>query len=945
MDCAERPASARSPGPSRNNHPPFNSLGILNKPVRLPVDETDISIPHGAVIRNSRLEQCRNFSDKTDISDTHGNSSPDAQNQNAPPLLHSCITMISPSQANQRLAHQFIFHDAASKQNGNYSYSGSSVTSSNYSDISLSPNSDETKTSSHRDSQAEGSTTTQRDDNNWESRKRNTDATRKSREKKRFSDMAMEQRLVELTKENNLLKNKLEMQHKANSQAESVIVAGPSVLMSSGLPFPTLDAAALNPLSLGSTAIDEDSCNNTNFDCAETKDSSTTNDTPPKRESNEDINKVSTTPNSPQKNLNSEQSPMDLSNASPKYVPPFSVLMPRYLASDSFPLPPITLDPSNEQEKPCTSMGTPFSLSNLHTALQQHAALMAMNNQNYRPPFGSLLSSLPPHTSAFLHHPLTAGMPLMHPGSSGVLSGSHPSAFQPFTALSVSSSKSDGDGDSSNIERPAVLRMNMSSGRGSALGENNGNQNSAPDSSSDKIVDQPLAIASIDRSSTLLAPQPVNSLRPSVLSHIPASKTSDPPNVLLPNLAPLLSNPHYTHPQSQLPYISRPSIFSNGGPSNIQTAANGNQSRHHGHMPSLGSVLMMNHHATSDHLGQSSSKFVPNFLPPNGSGFNFATDSGHHVRSRSIAGSSMVQNNFPGVSEHNQQPHSLLGTLLSAARRSPSVPESRTEKQSGLVELKDEKHKQSSGNLSPTKSESDRRNKSETCKRRHSCHTGEESSTLAINLQTSTNTASASTSSYMNVGSGKSDSDEIHSLGSPNSTDSNRSRASSLTTACATNGDHHTSLGRTTGSSSATNSLNGDLSGIRRSSSPSNASVDDMGQHHFNTSASTSSASPPSGGTMNIHGSGLTNEQCGIGQNTMRPDLERYMDRRRRNNEAAKRCRANRRAVFEYRSRRAQLLEIENGELRQEMLKLHNELEQLKAIIAANGRILQPTAS
>uniref|UniRef100_A0A915NEW1 BZIP domain-containing protein n=1 Tax=Meloidogyne javanica TaxID=6303 RepID=A0A915NEW1_MELJA len=63
----------------------------------------------------------------------------------------------------------------------------------------------------------------------------------------------------------------------------------------------------------------------------------------------------------------------------------------------------------------------------------------------------------------------------------------------------------------------------------------------------------------------------------------------------------------------------------------------------------------------------------------------------------------------------------------------------------------------------------------------------------------------------------------------------------------------------------------------------------------------------------------------------------RYMDRRRRNNEAAKRCRANRRAVFEYRSRRAQLLEAENGELRQEMIKLNNELEQLKALIAANA--------
>ncbi|KAL7077211.1 hypothetical protein ACQ4LE_003867 [Meloidogyne hapla] len=66
-------------------------------------------------------------------------------------------------------------------------------------------------------------------------------------------------------------------------------------------------------------------------------------------------------------------------------------------------------------------------------------------------------------------------------------------------------------------------------------------------------------------------------------------------------------------------------------------------------------------------------------------------------------------------------------------------------------------------------------------------------------------------------------------------------------------------------------------------------------------------------------------------------ELERYMDRRRRNNEAAKRCRANRRAVFEYRSRRAQLLEAENGELRQEMIKLNNELEQLKSLIASNA--------
>lgn len=67
------------------------------------------------------------------------------------------------------------------------------------------------------------------------------------------------------------------------------------------------------------------------------------------------------------------------------------------------------------------------------------------------------------------------------------------------------------------------------------------------------------------------------------------------------------------------------------------------------------------------------------------------------------------------------------------------------------------------------------------------------------------------------------------------------------------------------------------------------------------------------------------------------------MDRRRRNNEAAKRCRANRRAVFEYRSQRAHQLEDENNELRQEMLKLHNELKQLKDILN-NGQCILPNA-
>ncbi|VDM95422.1 unnamed protein product [Thelazia callipaeda] len=64
---------------------------------------------------------------------------------------------------------------------------------------------------------------------------------------------------------------------------------------------------------------------------------------------------------------------------------------------------------------------------------------------------------------------------------------------------------------------------------------------------------------------------------------------------------------------------------------------------------------------------------------------------------------------------------------------------------------------------------------------------------------------------------------------------------------------------------------------------------------------------------------------------------QQYMDRRRRNNEAAKRCRANRRAQFEYRSKRAQQLEAENEELRREMSRLKQELEQLKALHAAKS--------
>ncbi|CAJ0608518.1 unnamed protein product [Cylicocyclus nassatus] len=64
---------------------------------------------------------------------------------------------------------------------------------------------------------------------------------------------------------------------------------------------------------------------------------------------------------------------------------------------------------------------------------------------------------------------------------------------------------------------------------------------------------------------------------------------------------------------------------------------------------------------------------------------------------------------------------------------------------------------------------------------------------------------------------------------------------------------------------------------------------------------------------------------------------EQYMDRRRRNNEAAKRCRANRRAVFEYRSRRVQLLENENDQLKEEIAKLKREVDQFKSLLTAQN--------
>uniref|UniRef100_A0AAF5DIT6 Dendritic cell-specific transmembrane protein-like domain-containing protein n=1 Tax=Strongyloides stercoralis TaxID=6248 RepID=A0AAF5DIT6_STRER len=97
-----------------------------------------------------------------------------------------------------------------------------------------------------------------------------------------------------------------------------------------------------------------------------------------------------------------------------------------------------------------------------------------------------------------------------------------------------------------------------------------------------------------------------------------------------------------------------------------------------------------------------------------------------------------------------------------------------------------------------------------------------------------------------------------------------------------------------------------------------------------------SSGSPHSISDSNHSQASPTNSRDSSGSNCngYKGDYQKYIDRRRRNNEAAKRCRANRRAVFEYRSKRALQLEQENEQLKQEIIKLNNDLCTLKAMLA-----------
>uniref|UniRef100_A0AC35FDS8 BZIP domain-containing protein n=1 Tax=Panagrolaimus sp. PS1159 TaxID=55785 RepID=A0AC35FDS8_9BILA len=279
----------------------------------------------------------------------------------------------------------------------------------------------------------------------------------------------------------------------------------------------------------------------------------------------------------------------------------------------------------------------------------------------------------------------------------------------------------------------------------------------------------------------------------------------------------------------------------------IPTTSNGHH-HHHNHHVHFSNQLPMAHESRSSifsSTGNSSN------LPPLRHGIDEMTSSSSlSLTSRTPTNTSSQPSASstglvplqpqPPIIQAQQQPSSILGSLLSANRLSPTVPQSRTEKQSGL-----------SNDKPPT----------------------EDLKTSLSNLAVHLNSNSICQSSSSTNSGLKSDTD---SLASPQSTRS--------------------------GSVEHSHSQNSPAEGEC-------ASGGDSGEKRNNNKRST-------------------------------PDLERYRDRRRRNNEAAKRCRANRRAAFEYRSKRSQQLENENGELRQEMLKLSNELEQLKAIIAANNRLL-----
>ncbi|KAL3075490.1 hypothetical protein niasHS_011997 [Heterodera schachtii] len=265
---------------------------------------------------------------------------------------------------------------------------------------------------------------------------------------------------------------------------------------------------------------------------------------------------------------------------------------------------------------------------------------------------------------------------------------------------------------------------------------------------------------------------------------------------------------------------------------------------------------------------------------------------------------------------------SMLGTLLALppndCRTSPTVPASRTEFCSGLA--------LSSGNKKCAENQPQQQmgqNLENTPKLLHF------SSTLTTinNDKTFSNLNSDSEQSSSSSGGQNSPNSahtsHSHTSDSPPST--LPGAGSTVTTVCGSDRTRR-------GSSSPTSGCSGDDSSSLLACDKTRGGGGRIGDEAAANRRPTHSQSSPPAATASATTATPTRAKLRNSE-----ELERYMDRRRRNNEAAKRCRANRRAVFEYRSRKAQLLEAENGELRQEMVKLNAELEQLKALIAAKA--------
>ena len=59
----------------------------------------------------------------------------------------------------------------------------------------------------------------------------------------------------------------------------------------------------------------------------------------------------------------------------------------------------------------------------------------------------------------------------------------------------------------------------------------------------------------------------------------------------------------------------------------------------------------------------------------------------------------------------------------------------------------------------------------------------------------------------------------------------------------------------------------------------------------------------------------------------------RYQERRRRNNEAVRRCRENKRQRYQMRAEMSTILEVENRKLRSELENLNSEVKELKHML------------